>query len=1115
MPANFFLGVSVTTLAAWSALGVARYLAEMARLMFLFEAVKRAGQDLQLQEVELFGPSGQLAIEGATNPGGAAANGQDVSKAVDGNKVDKWSKWFDGNMDTRGNSTLVLELGAAQLVTSYDLWTAGDNPHKRDPITWKVYSFEATTNEWQLVDSRANVLPPLERFASYGSFTIPPPPSSPSPSPPSPSPPPLPMPPVGTPYASPPPSPTPPSPSPPPPPPMPPSPSPMPPTLSPPPSHGVGSAVKFVFTAVGEAGQDLQLQEVELFGPSGQLAIVGATNPGGAAANGQDVSKAVDGNKVDKWSKWFDGNMDTSGSSTLVLELGAAQLVTSYDLWTAKDLAGKRDPVSWEVYVRAAPAAWQLVDSRQGLSPPAGRFTSYGGFLLFQPPPYPSLPPPPAPPPSPLSQPPPPPSPPRPPPTPATPPAIAFIFSPFPPTSPPKPPPPLLEDSGAAQTIVGPLDLRDTLFVFIAAGLVLLLPTCFFACALVRWRRKTGVYLRWRFSHSMPQLSVGYLSKEGRELLWAHLTSRDQPPPPQNVPPKPSLAPRSRSPAPDWEGQLSSPPLVPGAGRPLGYARAATLPPSFRSSSPGPGFAVGDLAHTLATAYADANADAALSTDMPVGRGLPGRDAEAYDLEELDDYIDDGRGGFDGLFTASGDVRPSTLGLRELLQAEVQAELSLPCITPRAIGGDATETDPVGEQPSAFSTRQSSYNPSGAPASISIDAQLQLAEINAEIDLLDQDGEEVDAEIVSAINPGGAIPVGAPPTSALLELLKAGTLGEEQMDTGHAAAPQPPQPSHDSSSLARLPEGDGGPEAHRLYVEAAMLRAAAAAAAPQLHGPSTSSLPPQSGPDSAPPPPAWFPIPAHPAQPAPPWWKGSTTGSPGEEEAEAAEAAAEEAAEEAALAAEARLMAEAVTAAQAEVAVASDMAEASVRTMARKEASFKAYSAMSRQPSAPSGVSGGGGNGGDGNGGNGGGCDGGDGGRGHRRVGSGGSSSSLNPPPPPPVLLPNIPTLGIRPPSIPSLRPPPPASAHSNPLLPTDNSSSEGLRVHAEFVEAAKQRAASSRASSSRAASISAALEHNGYTGSLAQAPYLPARLEPPAGISIMSLGDVQRARRL
>ena len=654
------------------------------------------------------------------------------------------------------------------------------------------------------------------------------------------------------------------------------------------------------------------------------------------------------------------------------------------------------------------------MDSQANVLPPVERFASYGGFLLSPPP---------------------------------APPTIAvFRFSPFPPaapspTSPPKPLP-LREDSGAALTIVGPLDLRDTLFVFLSVGLVLLLPTCFFACAFARWRRKTGLYLRWRFSHSLPQLRVGYLSKEGRELLWAHLTARDQPPPPQNVPPKPSPAPRSR--APKWEGQLASPPLVPGAGRPLGYARSASLPASYsaRGSSPDPGFAVGDLAHTLAAAYADANADAMLSTDMPAGRGLPGRDAEAYDLEELDDYIDEGRGGFDGLFTVSGDVRPSNLGLRELLQAEAQAELSLPCITPRAIDGDATGGDPVGEELYAFPTRQSSYNPSGPPASMSIDAQLQLAEINAEIDLVDQHGEEIDDEIVSrsAANPGGAIPVGAAATPpACLDFLKVGTSVAEQIDMGHAAAPQPP---HDDSSLARLPD-EKGAEAHRQYVEAAMLRAAGA---PQLHGSSTPSLPPQSGPDSAPPPPAWFPIPAHPAQPGPPWWKGATTSPPGAEDAEAAaaeedaEAAAEEdaeaAAEEAALAAESRLMAEAVTAAKAEVVAASDLAEAAARTMARKEASFRAYSAMSREPSAPSRASSAVAAGGCGR-------DSADGRGGqapcghkrsgslgsrsslasccpqHRRVGSGGSSSSLHPPPPPPAVIPSIPTPGIRPPSIP------------------------------------------------------------------------------------------------
>ena len=86
--------------------------------------------------------------------------------------------------------------------------------------------------------------------------------------------------------------------------------------------------------------------------------------------------------------------------------------------------------------------------------------------------------------------------------------------------------------------------------------------------------------------------------------------------------------------------------------------------------------------------------------------------------------------------------------------------------------------------------------------------------------------------------------------------------------------------------------------------------------------------------------------------------------------------------EEAALAAESRLMAEAVTAAKAEVVAAADMAGAAARTMARKEACFKAYgttpSPPLREPSA-SGEAGGSGGGRD---------DSGDGGSGSRGGGS-------------------------------------------------------------------------------------------------------------------------------
>ena len=147
------------------------------RLMFLFEAVKRAGKDLQLQEVELFSGMELVDVVAAANPYGRSVNGQYATRSIDGNKVDRWSKWLDVNHNVRGNSTLVLELASsAELVDRYDLWTANDLPHRRDPITWKVYREAA--GGWELVDRQVNVLPPLARFASYGGFLLssPPPP---------------------------------------------------------------------------------------------------------------------------------------------------------------------------------------------------------------------------------------------------------------------------------------------------------------------------------------------------------------------------------------------------------------------------------------------------------------------------------------------------------------------------------------------------------------------------------------------------------------------------------------------------------------------------------------------------------------------------------------------------------------------------------------------------------------------------------------------------------------------------------------------------------------------------------------------------------------------------
>ena len=166
-------------------------------------------------------------------------------------------------------------------------------------------------------------------------------------------------------------------------------------------------------------------------------------------------------------------------------------------------------------------------------------------------------------------------------------------------------------------------------------------------------------------------------------------------------------------------------------------------------------------------------------------------------------------------------MRPSTLGLREVLQAEAQAKPSLPP------SGDAPTANGLnGEPPHAH---DASGPPPPLEPALSIDAQLQLDEINAEI-------------------------AGAAPAPAFVDLSKVGTCAEGQLpislDTGPAAAP----PAQDGS------------EAHRQFVEAAKQRASAARAsggAAQLQA---------SG--AAAPAPAWFPVPAHGAQPEQPWWKG-------------------------------------------------------------------------------------------------------------------------------------------------------------------------------------------------------------------------------------------------
>lgn len=151
---------------------------------FVFLETRTLGRALMLQELMLYGESGQrIAIAEASNPSGVYNSWEGPEKAIDGVSQGTGSKWLDQAMATRGNSTLLLFLTEPQLVMSYELVRGQGSGFGRDPISWEFYRFleaggggEPVTadtlsqaeGEWLLVDQRRNLRPPLTAFASYG-----------------------------------------------------------------------------------------------------------------------------------------------------------------------------------------------------------------------------------------------------------------------------------------------------------------------------------------------------------------------------------------------------------------------------------------------------------------------------------------------------------------------------------------------------------------------------------------------------------------------------------------------------------------------------------------------------------------------------------------------------------------------------------------------------------------------------------------------------------------------------------------------------------------------------------------------------------------------------------
>jgi len=233
---------------------------------------------------------------------------------------------------------------------------------------------------------------------------------------------------------------------------------------------------KFVITRNRNAIDQVQLQEIKLYGPQEELLKVqSASNPGGEnGVNNQGPGNLVDGDVTSPSSKWIDLAFGNNNASILLISLESEQVLRSYELFMANDARG-RDPMAWQLSLLDS-SGWEEIDARDLDYLPKTAYASYGVFFVPAAPPAP---------------PPPPRRPPTPPPVPFSPPLPRLPLLPARPAPAPPGPsaPPLLPQVAPSPTSDG--STLALIIGFSVGGVALVVLAAVCAAVLCSYRRRT------------------------------------------------------------------------------------------------------------------------------------------------------------------------------------------------------------------------------------------------------------------------------------------------------------------------------------------------------------------------------------------------------------------------------------------------------------------------------------------------------------------------------------------------------------------------------------------------------------------------------------------------